>query len=95
MTEPEIAQTPDTNPAASSAATTEADDGIGWLQAIGSGLAVLLVGFVGAVWGPSRILTKALGLTQDARKWLAVGLFVLTMIVLAWGLRKLQARGWI
>ena len=40
---------------------------IGWGRAILSGLAVLVVGFVGAVYVPNRILTKALGLTRTAR----------------------------
>ena len=65
---------------------------IGWLRAIASGLAILVVGIGGAVFGADRILTKALGLRRAPREWLAVGLFFLVVIVLAWLLRRLQDR---
>jgi hypothetical protein len=65
---------------------------IGWGRAILSGLAVLVVGFVGAVYVPNRILTKALGLTRTGREWLAVGTFLVVVLGVAWALRRLQAR---
>jgi hypothetical protein len=65
---------------------------IGWLRAIASGLAILVVGIGGAVFGADRILTKALGLRRTPREWLAVGLFFLIMVALAWLLRRLQDR---
>jgi xanthine/uracil permease len=65
---------------------------IGWGRAILSGLAVLIVGFAGAVYVPNRILTKALGLTRTAREWLAIGTFFVVVCGLAWALRWLQAR---
>ena len=65
---------------------------IGWLRAIGSGLAILIVGFGGAVYGADRILTKALGLRRTPREYLATALFFLVVIVLAWVLRRLQDR---
>jgi hypothetical protein len=65
---------------------------IGWVRALASGLAILLVGFGGAVYGANRILTKALGLRRTPREWLATGWFFLVLIVLAWGLRRLQDR---
>ena len=65
---------------------------IGWLRAIGSGLAILIVGFGGAVFGADRILTKALGLRRTPREYLATALFFLVVIVLAWVLRRLQDR---
>jgi len=71
------------------------DDDIGWVRAIVSGLVVLLVGFGGGLIGANAILTKALGLTRDARQWLATALFLVVVIVLAWALRWLQGRGWI
>jgi hypothetical protein len=70
-----------------------ADGDIGWLRAILSGLAVLLVGFGGGLLGANAILTKALGLTRDARQWLATALFLAIVIVGAWALRWLQERG--
>ena len=66
---------------------------IGWGRAIASGLAVLLIGVLGAVGGANLVLTRALGLTRDARQWLATGLFLVVVIVLAWALRRLQGRG--
>jgi hypothetical protein len=65
---------------------------IGWLRAIASGLAIILVGVGAAVYGADRILTKALGLRRTPREWLAVGLFFLVVVVMAWALRRLQAR---
>jgi hypothetical protein len=65
---------------------------IGWLRAIATGLAVLVVGFGGAVFGADRILTKALGLRRTPREYLATALFFLVVIVLAWLLRRLQDR---
>ena len=65
---------------------------IGWLRAIGSTLAILIVGFGGAVFGADRILTNALGLRRAPREYLATALFFLVVIVLAWVLRRLQDR---
>lgn len=74
-------------------ANARGDDAeIGWARAIGSGLAILLVGFGGAIVGANRILTKALGLRRTPREWLATGLFFLVVVVLAWALRRLQDR---
>jgi hypothetical protein len=74
-------------------ADTSGDDReIGWPRAILTGLAILLVGFSGAVLGANRILTKALGLRRTPREWLASGLFLLVVVLLAWILRRLQAR---
>lgn len=66
---------------------------IGWLRAIATGIAVLVVGIGAAVIGGNRILTKALGLTRGGRVALATALFLLVTIGLAVALRKLQARG--
>ena len=65
---------------------------IGWVRAILSGLGILIVAFAAAVLGANRILTKALGLRRTPREWLATGLFFLVIIVMAWLLRRLQAR---
>jgi hypothetical protein len=68
---------------------------IGWLRAIATGIAVIVVGIGAAVIGANRILTKALGLTRSGRVGLASGLFLVVVIALAWALRRMQARGWI
>jgi hypothetical protein len=66
---------------------------IGWLRAIATGVAVLVVGIGVSVIGANRILTKALGLTRGGREALATALFMVVVIGLAWALRQLQARG--
>jgi membrane protein implicated in regulation of membrane protease activity len=68
---------------------------IGWLRAIATGVAVLVVGIGATVIGGNRILTKALGVTRGGREALASGLFFVVVVVLAWALRRLQARGMI
>jgi membrane protein implicated in regulation of membrane protease activity len=66
---------------------------IGWLRAIATGVAVLVIGIGATVIGADRILTKALGVTRGGREALASGLFLVVVVVLAWALRRLQARG--
>jgi hypothetical protein len=68
---------------------------IGWLRAIATGVAVLVVGIGVAVIGSNRILTKALGVTRGGREALATTLFLVVIVALAWTLRRLQAKGWI
>jgi len=67
--------------------------GIGWPRAIASGLAVIVVGFFGAVVGPNAILTRSLALTRGARELLATLLFFAVIVIVAAGLRWLQHRG--
>ena len=68
---------------------------IGWPRAIATGLAVIIIGFAGAVVGPNAILTKSLALTRSAREWLAIALFFAVIVLLAIALRWLQHRKWI
>ena len=65
---------------------------IGWPRAVLSALAVIIVGFAGAVWGPNAILTKSLALTRGARELLASLLFFAVIAILAVALRWLQHR---
>ena len=65
---------------------------IGWFRAIASGLAVIVIGFAGAVVGPNAILTKSLALTRGARELLATALFLVVIAILAAALRWLQHR---
>jgi hypothetical protein len=81
----------DTEPSADVAPPTSPAE-IGWLRAIASGLAILVVGVGAAVYGADRILTKALGLRRTPREYLATALFFLVVVVLAWVLRRLQDR---
>ena len=63
---------------------------IGWLRAIATGVAVIVVGFAGAVLGSNAILTKSLALTRTARDWLATALFLVVIAIIAVALRWLQ-----
>jgi hypothetical protein len=74
-------------------AADESGSEIGWLRAIATGVAILVVGIGVTVIGGNRILTKALGVTRGGREALATALFFVVLVALAWMLRKLQARG--
>jgi len=70
------------------------DDGpdIGWGRAIGSGLAILLVGFAAAVYGANSVVTKVSGVSRSTRQYLASALFLVVVVAIAWVLRRLQVR---
>ena len=65
---------------------------IGWPRAILTGIAVLVIGFAGAVVGANAILTKSLALTRTAREWLATALFFFFVIIVATALAWMQKR---
>jgi hypothetical protein len=75
------------------ATADERRERIGWPRAIASGLAVVLVAVAAGVYAPDRLLTGLSGLSRDARVYLATGVTLLTVSILAWALRRLQARG--
>ncbi len=66
---------------------------IGWGRATLTGLAVIVVGTVASVGGANAVLTRATSLSRDVREYIASIVFLAVVIVLAWGLRRLQARG--
>jgi hypothetical protein len=66
---------------------------IGWGRALLTGFVVLVVGLAASVGGANAILTKATGLSRDVREYAASVVFLAVVIVLAWALRRLQARG--
>jgi hypothetical protein len=68
---------------------------IGWGRALLTGFVVLVVGLTASVGGANVILTRATGLSRDVREWMATVVFLTAVIVVAWALRRLQARGWI
>ena len=57
-----------------------------------TGLAVFAVGYAATV-GANAILTRATGLSRDVREYVASVVFLASVIVMAWALRRLQARG--
>ena len=69
------------------------NDRIGWPRAVASGLAILVVGLVVAVGGANLILTNLNSVGRDTRVYLASTVFLVTLVVMAWVLRRLQARG--
>jgi hypothetical protein len=75
------------------ASPRDAGDRIGWFRAIASGLAILVVGFVAAVGGANAIVTGINGTSRDTKVYLASALFLVVVVVIAWALRRLQARG--
>jgi hypothetical protein len=81
------------SPAPSTGSGDEHESDIGWLRAIATGLAILVVGIGATAIGTNRIITKALAVTRGGREALATALFLVVVIVLAWALRRLQARG--
>jgi hypothetical protein len=66
---------------------------VGWVRAILSGAAVLVVGFVATVLVANVIMTKATGISRDTAAYLASAWFVVALCVVAWILRRLQRRG--
>ena len=68
-------------------------DRIGWPRALLTGLAVLVVGLAVSVGGANLVLTRATSLSRHTREYIASALFFSVVIVLAWTLRRLQARG--
>jgi len=69
--------------------------GIGWLRAIASGLGILVIGFAVTIGVTNWLLTDGSlsSLSRDNRVWLAAALFLVAVVVMAWVLRRLQARG--
>jgi hypothetical protein len=45
------------------------------------------------VYGSNAILTKLTGMSRDNREYLASFVFLAVVVVAAWVLRRLQARG--
>jgi membrane protein implicated in regulation of membrane protease activity len=70
------------------------DDGpdIGWARAIGSGLAILVVGFFATVYAADALVTNLSGVSRSTRQYVASAVFLVLVLVLAWVLRRLQAR---
>ena len=54
---------------------------------------VLVVGLAASVGVANVILTKATGLSRSVREYVASVVFFAVVFLLAWALRRLQARG--
>ena len=71
----------------------ERRNAIGWPRALGSGLAVLLVGIGVGVYGAQFAVEQLTGLARDQRVWVATAVMTVSVVAMAWVLRRLQARG--
>ena len=71
----------------------ERRNAIGWPRAIGTGLAVLLVGIAVGVYGAQFAVEQLTGLDRDQRVWVATAVMTVSVVAMAWVLRRLQARG--
>jgi hypothetical protein len=65
---------------------------IGWLRAILTSIAIVVVGVVLLVYVPNWILTKIHGKTRSSLVALATITFFVLFLALAWTLRRLQRR---
>ena len=62
-----------------------------WPRAIISGLVSVAVAFALLVYIPDLMLSQVTGLDRGGRVALATGWFVLSLVGLLWGLRRLQS----
>jgi hypothetical protein len=81
------------DPAAGPRSPGERRNAIGWPRAIASGLALLLVGIGVGVYGAQFAVEKLTGLDRDQRVWVATAVTTVSVVAMAWVLRRLQARG--
>jgi len=68
-------------------------EAIGWPRAILTGLALLVVGIAVAVYGAQLAIENLTGLSRDQRVWVATAIVTASVVLMAWVLRRLQARG--
>jgi len=66
---------------------------IGWPRAIASGLAILVIGIGVGVYGAQLAVERLTGLDRDQRVWVATAVMTISVVAMAWVLRRLQARG--
>jgi hypothetical protein len=65
---------------------------IGWGRAVLSALLVVVAGAVLFIFGPNWLLTHLTGLSRNGRVAVVTIEFVVSFVLFAWGLRRLQAR---
>ena len=65
---------------------------ISWSRAALEAAATLVAAFVLLVIGSNLIVTRVTGLDRDWRAGLAAAWFFMSLGLVAWGLRRLQAR---
>jgi hypothetical protein len=66
---------------------------IGWGRASLSALVTVAIGFIGVVWLPDLIVRQLTSVGRDTRVLIAATVSVIAVVLVAWGLRRFQARG--
>jgi hypothetical protein len=66
---------------------------IGWGRAVVSTLVILAVGAAALVFLPNWVLVHLTGISRNARVAIATVGFLAAFVIVAWALRRLQARG--
>ena len=79
--------------AASVASADGRRDSIGGIRAIGSGLVIVVAGFLGVIVFPNLILTGTFFSSRDVRVLVATAVAVGWVVLMAWLLRRLQRQG--
>lgn len=65
---------------------------LGWFGALGRGLLVAALGTVLLVYGPNYIVTKLMSVSRSTRVGIATAWFGIWIALLAFTMRRLQAR---
>lgn len=65
---------------------------IGWVRAVLSAVAILIVGIAVLVYGADAVLKRLTGLDRSQRVGIATALFFVGLLGSAWLLRRLQQR---
>ncbi len=65
---------------------------IGWARAILTAAIIAVVGIAVCVYGTNAILTRVHSWNRHARVFVATSWFFVTLLAIAWGLRRLQRR---
>ena len=68
-------------------------DHIGWGRAIVTAVLFGVIGFLTVVWLPDLVLKQLTSVGREARVLVAASVSLLMVVVLAWAMRRLQARG--
>lgn len=79
-------QEPQTDPAGVSR------PGFGWVRATATTAVIVVIGGALLLYTPDLVLTRLTGISRSARVAVATGGFLVALAVLAWALRRLQAR---
>lgn len=66
---------------------------IGWIRAVATAAAAVAVAVLGLAVGPDLVLDRVDALDRSVKVALVTTWFFVALLVLAWGLRRLQSRG--